>query len=202
MSGFSPGNRECFLIQLYFGIGNDLLGLCIDRAYRDMSRTLHGISSHPHAPGLHRQSSQLLREGMVELRERNPPITQEDFDAWHEQTCQRLQQRYRDGGYGKFSVGQAQKWVNMAFNYVFIMGEDPLPGYGHLFAHGHAPLDRIFLDRLVVHGLARMAVPWSRMESYQEYVAIQRWIRRQFDGRSALDVEFELFLNSVKGQVF
>jgi hypothetical protein len=46
-------------------------------------------------------------------------IASEDmFDDWHEQACLQLKALYREGGFDKLFIGQAQNWPNMALKYV------------------------------------------------------------------------------------
>ena len=53
-------------------------------------------------------------------------VSQRDFDRWHEAACTKLQTLYHDHGFTDFSVGQAQKWLNMSLKYVFTLGQDRL----------------------------------------------------------------------------
>lgn len=200
MTGFLATDREAFLVYLYFGSGKDNLDLCIDRAYLDMCRTLTGLTAQfddPKKLCLKQEASRALN---VAVREVAKPTSladaQAEFDKWHERTCQALQGIYAEHGYGRFSVGQAQKWVNMTFKYIFTLGESRLPGFSNLFALCHVPLDNIILNALVLHGFPKGVTAWSRMDNYGEYLALQRRIRehKPFVGRTPLDVEFELFM--------
>jgi len=51
-SGLTRHDWEEYLIRLYFGNKSDLIILCINRAYRDLNRTLHGIDDHEGKHGL------------------------------------------------------------------------------------------------------------------------------------------------------
>lgn len=203
MTGFSRTHREAFLVYLYFGSGKDNLSLCIDRAYLDMSRTLWGIVSHPEKLRLHGEATKALKQAMREVAERTPSVNaQAEFDGWHEQTCRKLQEIYVKRGYERFSIGQGQKWVNMTLKYVFTLGEGRLPGFGHLFALCHAPLDNVFLAAITPEGLPkglRGVTAWSRMDNYADYLVLQKWIRERFAGRTPLDIEFELFTRKPQG---
>ena len=67
---------------------------------------------------------------------------QAEFDAWHEELCERLKEVYGDF---PFTVGQAQKWVNMSIKYLFVMDRAYVE---HCWDYCHIPLDRIVLDQL------------------------------------------------------
>jgi hypothetical protein len=93
-------------------------------------------------------------------------------------------------------VGQAQKWLNMALKYVFVFGENRLPGYAHVFELAHIPLDNIILDALYPLGAPRLTTAWSRIALYEEYMVIQSWVRSAFPGSAPLAVEFALWQNT------
>jgi hypothetical protein len=95
------------------------------------------------------------------------------FDAWHRDSCERLCTTYTESGFPAFCVGQAQKWLNMAFKYAHVFGEECLPGFERLYGLGHVPLDRIMLEKLGAYGAPRLSKPWSRIRDYQEYMHFQ-----------------------------
>ena len=134
-----------FLIRCYFGEGNDLLRLCVHRAYLDLNRTLHGIAKRKDATTLRENGyncvMSLLQSLAVEKK-----TSQKGFDTWHEQSCLQLQSLYRKQGFDKFSIGQAQKWLNMSLKYVFTVGEDRLPRFGRHYKYAHIPIDNVFLE--------------------------------------------------------
>jgi hypothetical protein len=80
----------------------------------------------------------------------------------------------------------------MALKYVFVFGEDRLPGYAQLFGLAHVPLDNIILDRFSRYGRRNLTTAWSRL-SYEEYMNIRRWVRLSFPGSAPLAVEFALW---------
>jgi hypothetical protein len=74
----------------------------------------------------------------VSLRDMHAP-TQEQFDEWHRSACLELATIYNDGGCPSFFVGQAQKWLNMTFKYIYVLGDERIPGFGHLYDLCHVP---------------------------------------------------------------
>ncbi len=105
-----------FLIRVYFGTGPEYLRLCIRRAYLDFYRTLHGISF---IPGIYQHASSEIEKSIVHLKNDSSIAGQESFDDWHHAACNHLCTIYSDHGYKAFYVGQAQKWLNMSFKYIF-----------------------------------------------------------------------------------
>ena len=179
-------------MQFFFGPAGSYLERCIQRAYRDLNRTLHGIARHPNRSAVRAAATKFLLDELERLRGSNL-ATVGEFDLWHEATCQALIAIYAEGMYSTFTVGHAQKWVNMILKYVFIFGEERVPGYSSLYPLAHIPLDNIILKRLSAYGAPKPSVAWSRLRSYAEYRAFQNWVRHAFRGSVPIAVEFWLY---------
>jgi hypothetical protein len=193
----TPAEQYEYLLRLYFGSSTDRLTGCISRAYRDLNRTLHGLAKVSEGAGLHDQASAVVRSfltGLVGVR--GPCLDQPSYDDRHKAACARLCSTYSTWGFTEFRAGQAQKWLNMGLKYVLVFGEDRLPGYRSVFELAHIPLDNIILDCLCRRfGCPRLTTPWSRV-GYEEYMAVQHWVRNTFPGSAPLAVEFALYLDS------
>jgi hypothetical protein len=199
MPGFPVPTRadQCeFLLRLYFGADPDRLGACVNRAYRDLNRTLHGLVGLPTATELRERARMHVRSALATLPRSAAAESQGTFDAWHRNACDVLCATYAEAGFPSFTVGQAQKWLNMAFKYVHVFGEEHLPGFGGLYAFGHVPLDNIMLRQLARYGAPRLPGPWSRLRDYKDYFGFQEWIRQHFPGAAPLAVEFHLWQES------
>jgi hypothetical protein len=184
-----------FLIRCYFGEGDDLLRLCIHRAYLDFNRTLHGFANHKRANHL-RQRGYDCMFTLLNAFKGKKIRSQLKFDKWHEAACIQLQQQYRSGGFKHFSVGQAQKWLNMSMKYVFAIGERRLPGFVHLYQFAHIPIDNVFLNAAAGLGGPRLPVAWSRLDDYDTYLNCQQTFRDLFRGSIPLAAEFRLWLKA------
>ena len=187
----TPADQFEYLLQLYFGSDPDRLSSCVARAYRDFNRTLRGLVELPEHDVLRDKASRMVRRFVAGLANRR--VDQSQFDQLHMVACVDLCLTYSAGGFDKFCVGQAQKWLNMAVKYVFVFGEDRLPGYAGVFEMAHVPIDNIILDKLCANGLRRPATPWSKMADYAEYMHIQHSVRSAFPGMAPLAVEFALW---------
>jgi hypothetical protein len=190
-----------YLFRLYFGKGSPI-DLCVRRAYLDLSRTLHGIRVIPKADILYHAASDTVRELLTGLLEEKSVSDQSAFDDWHRQQCERLIELYASRGYSAFSVGQAQKWLNMGLKYAITLGAvGILPGIDHerFLKIAHAPLDNIFLKALESRGHHPDLElrPWSRIANYDTYFAFQLWLRKEFSDSAPLAVEFELWLKEM-----
>lgn len=190
---------EEYLIRLYFGKSDDLLAACLNRAYRDFNRTMHGFDKLKTKDQLHQKVLDYLKKSFLEMQTGCVRISkQEEFDDWHGSICSILASYYENHGYISFSVGQAQKWINMTFKYIFTMGEDRVPGFNNLYEFCHIPLDNIILKKLSgEYGFTGLSCAWSRLDDYDEYLACQKWIRQTFS-EIPLDIEFKLWM---KGEI-
>lgn len=197
----TPSREEHFdfLVRCYFGEGNDLLRLCVHGAYRDFNRTLHGFAKYQSADFLRQSGYQCVIELLRNLPKRKIS-SQHGFDKWHQTACARLQTLYRDHGFPRFTVGQAQKWLNMSMKYVFALGEGRLQGFASLYRFAHIPIDNVFLTRAVALGGPSLPVTWSRLDDYATYLSCQQAFRNLFRGSVPLAAEFWLWLGAPNEQ--
>src|SRR5208282_3617867 len=166
-----------FLLVLYFG--RDALAdpkrACVQRAYLDFNRTIHGIGGFPE---LYNKSTKSILTTISGLPDIAGDIDQHGYDQWHHNFCISLKGIYKDAGFLHFSIGQAQKWVNMKLKYIYTFGEVKIPGFVSLYRYCHVPLDNIIIEKLVPYGFPKFAQAWSRIDEYQEYLQRQIWIRQ------------------------
>jgi hypothetical protein len=183
-----------FLFRLKFGSG-DPLSACSKEAYADFKRTLRGIGKpdvFPRADEARQRANEALNQMIASVRDMNAAV-QRDFDEWHRGACERLAAIYGECGYTSFRVGHAQKWLNMTFKYIYVMGERRLPGFGHLYELCHVPLDNILIDALQGYGFPPLPCAWSKLPDYETYLNRQLWVRSRFP-LAPLDVEFQLWM--------
>lgn len=184
-------DQEEFLFRLYFGERSDYLNMCIDRAYLDFNRTLHGIRNHKEIY----KSAKIVMAKSLQMLSQNKSTFRSStvFNEWHKNLCISLCKHYAERGFVNYHIGQAQKWVNMALKYVFTMGEKRLPDYYHVYGFCHIPIDNIIIKNLSDYNPPRLTCAWSRIDNYDEYMAYQNWVRKFFNGSAPLAVEFFLW---------
>jgi hypothetical protein len=124
--------------------------------------------------------------------------SQSSFDGWHRQLATDLCAYYRRAGFGSFTIGQAQKWINMTLKYAVIFGDERIPGVSRLYPWLHVPIDNFVLDAIQLAGGPRLNSRWSRTADYSEYFAVQLWFRRSFPQEEPLSVEFHFW---AEGQI-
>jgi hypothetical protein len=184
---------ENFLMVLYFGSKGSNLERCINRAYRDLSRTVHGVGTAFSKEKLDTKVRLQLAVFFDEIKYLSPTVNSySDFDTWHQRTCDGLIENYRQYGYDKFYVGQAQKWVNMTFKYIFTLGSERVAGFENVYPYCHVPLDNILTQACPKYKFPVFREKWSRLNNYDRYLHYQKWFRDTFT-ISPLDVEFYLW---------
>lgn len=180
-----------FALRLYFGPEPDFVKQCVRRAYLDLSRTAHGIE-HAHEQRVH--AAVKLREWIGALAASEVDWNQAGFDEWHRRVCLDLIQLVQAKDYTGFTIGQAQKWLNMSLKYIYIYGEERIPGYQKLYSYCHVPIDNIVMRSPTFRQHISFQGTWSRLDSYEPYLATQRRIREHFSPSSPLAVEFHDWL--------
>ncbi len=180
-----------FILDLFFG-ANKPLENCINRAYRDFNRTLHGFGSIENNEKITTDVKKHLFDEFQNVRTLNIK-TQKDFDIWHLEQCKILNELYSQNNYHSFHIGQAQKWINMTFKYIYSYGDKYLNGYDELYQFCHVPLDNILIEELKFFNPPKLKTSWSRINNYETYLAYQDWFRDKF-ADLPLDIEFKLWL--------
>lgn len=112
-----------FLKVAYFGDCSDVISASVDRAFRDMCRTIQ-CEEYKDLPRTRKKAyrknvtdflKDRIKKGLLPVIEAE---SQQAYDAWHKATC--------DGIINEFSpcfrlhYGQAQKWLNMTIKYLCV----------------------------------------------------------------------------------
>lgn len=174
---------------------------CVRRAYLDLSRTVYGINRDGVAKTLRRSSHDRVQRLLTEATQSDQSWRVESFDGWHHCACLQIIDHFREGGYPTFYVGQAQKWINMAIKYALTLQPVGMLSVAHaasLRQVAHVPIDNFILDALKPLGVKPIAVAWSRIDHYDEYMAYQNQIRLRFQSSTALDVEFREWISEAR----
>lgn len=190
-SSLSNHDIENFWIRVYLGTTDNLIDASIHRAYRDFNRTQHGIAN---LTNLEKYS--ILKQSMgyiVDQLLSKTFYTQDEFDEWHELSCDYLIDIYKSTiGYSLY-VGQAQKWINMTFKYLYALGEKRVPEISNNYRWLHIPIDNIIQLKLKDKGIPQLKVAWSRIPTYDVYLEYQKRVRALPESQIPMDLEFELF---------
>lgn len=176
------------LIAFYFGVRvavasptePAVLGNISQRAYRDLSRTLHGIGTHPDKTTLLNSTHQSLHRFTAGLETVD---SQGEFDDLHETWCHErigfFAEHPRTDREFIFTYGHAQKWLNMAMKYLAVLDH---PSVQRLYPYLHVPIDTIVYNQANRIGVCRPpgGTSWSRLDGKQ-YLDYQNRLRARID---------------------
>ena len=181
-----------YLGILYFGTAESPRRY-VNRAYRDLSRTLHLKDASTSRESKVNECARYLVGRFVEAMDGQAVCRSDaDFDAWHRATCTSLMKKF---GETDMRYGHAQKWVNMTLKYLFTAHELDLYDVRELagwYEYAHMPIDNVVLQALEDGGLPhpRPSV-WSQMGE-EAYFEFQKALRATY-AECPMDVEFMLW---------
>lgn len=182
-------NSYEFLKYMLFGSWSSIYVAASERAYRDMCRPLRleGTDSI----GLRDAVDRMLEEEISGVLATGFS-GQEQYDAWHRETCLKIQKVYAENGIG-MTVGQAQKWLNMTMKYLYVAG---VPGTEEVYRFCHVPIDSYIIHAAEKQlGMKRFDTPWSRIADYETYIGYQRLLREKIGSTEPLTWEFGTWLS-------
>jgi hypothetical protein len=181
-----------YLGVLYFGSGKTFERY-INRAYRDFNRTLHIQDKKVSRQDKVKDCTDYLLARLAEAKDgRVVCRSQEDFDVWHEKTCDDLIQSF---GESDMFYGHAQKWVNMTLKYLFTMhglGLEKIDTIADWYPFAHMPIDKVVLRALGKNDFSHPRPEvWSQLGK-ADYLALQHALRSTYV-ECPMDVEFMLW---------
>lgn len=164
-------DRYKFLLYVLFGSERNPITASSKVAYRDMCRTLRfgadgGVT--------HRKYVDALLEDRIKNILTCDSVTQSMYDTWHHSVCDEIVKYYTSNKI-VFTIGQAQKWLNMIMKYLYIRGYDDINTVLPLL---HVPLDQYIIqsaDREL--SIKRPCLAWSKLDNYDIYLDYQKAIR-------------------------
>lgn len=186
---------------------DDLMKLAIEKAYRDLQRTMRGFpKSGESKKNEGKKQDVILRDEIKKnARERIRvkidnmikcnSTEQTTFDKLHEDACEALIEEFKKNEYEGFTIGQAQKWINMTFKYLNLLDYN---GIEKIYEFCHIPIDIYILEYMLEKNIIekenfKKAIHWSKIKKYQDYFEIQEKFRDNCKGKIPLDEEFEIW---------
>lgn len=190
MSTLTNKEIQEFWYRAYLGTTTNLLEACIDRAYRDFNRTLHGIGKIQSKEKYDsiKQTIRNIAEEIVKLNINN----QLEFDNWHKQKCNLLKEDFVKHLDFPLTYGQAQKWINMTLKYLYALGENYIKGISRNYEYFHIPIDNIIQEKFSSF-IPKLDIAWSRLDNYEKYITYQKHVRQYFKHQIPMDIEFKSF---------
>lgn len=155
---------------------------CINTAYRDFCRTMHGIMGNDRNEAMRSEASDIIRRMIGKVLKVS--LTQAEFDKLHSSACKAVKKVYSDNQ-TSFFIGQAQKWINMSLKYVYLLylvdlldiNKTGIEMLKQNYRHFHLPIDNIVLQHQTVKRLYSEHIgntAWSRIDDYPKYLAFQK----------------------------
>jgi hypothetical protein len=163
---------------------NNAVDASIDCGYADTQRVLIGIGIGNY--GGKTAGCPILHSKLVDYFNAQPK-NKAEFDKWHECCCKKLLDTYagylRTGRNIGFTIGTAQKWVNMTFKYIYthyrVNNNDfGITDFEKYFTYCHMALDRYTLQWCAENKkLPPNITPWSLINDYGLYRCLQNQAR-------------------------
>ena len=186
----TPDQVRDYMFQVYFGDYRDPFKAAVKRAYLDFNRTLHDFGTNERRQETYAQAEQRLITQLQSMLT-DEIANQEQYDKWHRDCCDQLIETFRSVGQHKMYYGQAQKWINMALKYLFVLDRELT---SRNYRYFHIPIDNIVLKKLAsMNEPPVLTTAWSRLDSYEEYLKFQARYRSAFAG-IPMDNEFTLWM--------
>lgn len=168
---------------------DDIIGLAMTKAYRDLMRTIRGFAYNPEHDSIIKKARQTLHASISKILSAEIN-SQAKFDVLHKTACYKLISSF---GGQVFTIGQAQKWINMTFKYLHLLDYQDVQ---KVYEYCHIPIDSYMLNITNY----TMSKAWSKLNDYDEYLEYQNWFRDKYPNDIPLDKEFYLWLEESKKQ--
>jgi len=168
---------------------DDVIALAMSKAYRDLMRTIRGFSYNPEHDTIIRNARQTLHTSISAMLAAEIK-SQTEFDELHKAACYDLISSF---GGQTFTIGQAQKWINMTFKYLHLLDYQEVQ---KVYEYCHIPIDSYILN-ITDYTLSKA---WSKVDDYREYLDYQIWFRNAYPNDIPLDKEFYLWLEAAQKQ--
>ena len=187
---------------------NDLIQNIIKKAYNDATmmgayNTLISKELFDKSYSAYCKATKLIMEEIYNVKVNI--TSQESFDKWHEKTCGKIIDCYDGVNSNKsiFTYGNAQKWLNMALKYLWLLGALPNDIKEERL---HAPIDSYILQKLrnlKAEGVTCSADTfyykgnsWSKISDYNDYFDLQKVIRvmAKQGGKPVIEQENEAWI--------
>ena len=101
------------------------------------------------------------------------------FDDWMKESIEHIVNAYQKEGVSDYTIGNAQKLINMSIKY--LLSSPLIDEHNGLFKYCHTPIDGIIQKKLHHLGINPLNCPWSKLNSYEEYMRYQNDVRAKIE---------------------
>ena len=169
-TGYVPFcNKYSSLDDVYFNAGMEAYRAAMRRAIK-----LNGLS-HGIMEDLRRESCEYLAGRFKELFEIKN-LDFDKYDAWAEETTKHIREIYRDQGVNDYTIGNAQKIINVALK--FVMSSDLVDYNSDVFKYCHFPVDGIIQGTIKrAFKIKPLETCWSKNDNWEDFLGYQKSVR-------------------------
>lgn len=152
-------------------------------AYFDTQRTFRGMGKVAQREQIKQEIFEVVEKFYNQLVKDPQHWSLKDFDGSHVMSCKEI---IAVGSKYNFTIyfGQAQKIINMFLKYILLVDER----LNLNLCYYHVPLDGVILngiiknetDKPTLPPLAKKCLPWSKIDDYENYIALQKELRESY----------------------
>lgn len=174
---------------------NEMIDIAILHGYRDMCRTLRGISACPKGATYKAFAIDYLKKEILTFLDGKVA----DFAYWHKEITLHLITVF---AFRPFTVGQSQKWINMTLKYLYCLSTLNHEKKERLFQDCHIPIDSIVLKNAKKRYDIKMNTLWSKIDSYEAYLCFQQKLGQyaRKEQMTLLQMDFALWNDGERAQ--
>lgn len=177
---------EDFLIRLYFDKKQGFYKAGLKRAYLDFNRTLKNHHTQIERNSIQAKTLEFLEKELKFLIKTDFK-NQTEFDIEHKKLCEKLKVEWNE-----LSLGQCQKWINMALKYWLVFGDEKINFVSKNYKYFHIPIDSYVQKGIFKE---KKPKPWSKISEYEDYFHYQTEFRKKYENQIPIEYEFEFFNN-------
>lgn len=169
----------------------DIYERIVKIAFTTLARNVRGLGENPNRDKIHAESQSFLVGSLKSI----DASSQDEYDEWHRETMAGLIKIFKKFGQA-FTIGQAQKWINMSIKHLAIYSSELTDRYYHF---AHIPIDSYIISALkdkidCTFGQdPKRYISWNNIDDYGSYIKFQRDFR-EYCGEAPLDAEFRLWM--------
>ena len=105
-------------------------------------------------------------------------IDERKFDLWIKEACYKIRQFYHDENIKDYTLGNAQKLVNMTIKFLF--SAKSIDYNLQLFKVCHLPIDRVIMKKAKKHlNINKLKNAWSKTDDWDDIIDYQNQIREK-----------------------
>lgn len=169
----------------------DIYERVVRLAFTTLARNNSGLSRNPNYHKIHEESQDFLIKQIKSIN----VSSQDEYDDWHKKTTAGLIKIFEK--YDQpFTVGKAQKWINMTIKHLAIYSSEITEGY---YRYAHVPVDSYIISGLkdaidcTFGQNPKRYISWNNINDYNLYLKFQKDFREFYD-EIPLDAEFHLWM--------